>query len=260
VPGASRRCSICLHAKGDDIDVALVQRVPYREIERRYGVSKPALSRHLNEHVAPKVRRLRQGPATSSVFDVVRIERTRGTSYSEIAERIVELVNGPHLLIVVPISKVWYGVEVRDELEIKPALAVDATGTGRPVIDELKRRGLDPEAVQLTAGTTATRSNGYYNVPKRDLITQLIVAFQNGWVQIAQGVDHADQLKHELLNYRWKVKLNTGNETLEAWRERDHDDIVLGLAMAVQAGVRPRSGWRGKPLVGVFDWQGRRIG
>ena len=191
---------------------------------------------------------LRRGPAISSVFDVVRIERTRGTSYSEIADRVVELVNGPHLLTI------------QNETKIKPALAVDATGTGRPVIDELRRRGLDPEAIQLTAGTTATRSNGYYNVPKRDLITQLIVAFQNGWVRIAEGVDHAEQLKHELLNYRWKVKLDTGNETLEAWRERDHDDIVLGLAMGVQAGVRPRSAWRDRALTGFFDGQGRRIG
>lgn len=39
------------------------------------------------------------------------------------------------------------------------------------------------------------------------LITHLIVAFQNDWVRIAEGVDHAEQLKHELLNYRWKVKL-----------------------------------------------------
>jgi hypothetical protein len=190
---------------------------------------------------------LRRGPAISSVFDVVRIERTRGTSYSEIAERVVELVNGPHLLTV------------RSEMRIKPALAVDPTGTGRPVVDELRKRGLNPEAIQLTAGTTAAHSNGYYNVPKRDLTTQLIVAFQNGWVRIAEGVDHAEQLKHELLNYRWKVKLDTGNETLEAWRERDHDDIVLGLAMAVQAGVRPRSAWRDRTLVGFFDGQGCRV-
>ncbi len=60
LPAASRRCSVCLHPKGGDVDVALVRRVPYREIERRYGVSKPALSRHLNEHVAPRVRKLRE--------------------------------------------------------------------------------------------------------------------------------------------------------------------------------------------------------
>lgn len=60
MPAATSRCSICLHPKGGDIDVALVRRVPYREIERCYGVSKPALSRHLNEHVAPKVRKLRE--------------------------------------------------------------------------------------------------------------------------------------------------------------------------------------------------------
>ena len=70
----------------------------------------------------------------------------------------------------------------------------------------------------------------------------------------------ADQLKHKLLNFRWKAKLSTGNETLEGWRKRDHNDIVLGLGMPLQAGVRLRYVRRGKSLVGRFDGQGRRVG
>ena len=44
---------------------------------------------------------------------------------------------------------------------------------------------------------------------------------------------------------RVKVTL-AGNETFEAWRERDHDDLVLAVALALYVGnVQPVwfSGW-----------------
>ena len=42
----------------------------------------------------------------------------------------------------------------------------------------------------------------------------------------------AEVLTKELLTF--KVKITTaGNETFEAWRERDHDDLVLALAVAL---------------------------
>jgi hypothetical protein len=45
--------------------------------------------------------------------------------------------------------------------------------------------------------------------------------------------------------FRAKVTL-AGNETFEAWREHDHDDLVLEVALALYAGnVQPFyfSGW-----------------
>ena len=70
----------------------------------------------------------------------------------------------------------------------------------------------------------------------------------------------ADQLKHKLLISVGKPSSARGNETLEGWRKRDHNDIVLGLGMPLQAGVRLRYVRRGKSLVGRFDGQGRRVG
>jgi hypothetical protein len=35
----------------------------------------------------------------------------------------------------------------------------------------------------------------------------------------------------------FKIKMTAaGNETLESWRERDHDDLVLAVALAAWAG------------------------
>ena len=37
-----------------------------------------------------------------------------------------------------------------------------------------------------------------------------------------------------------KVKALTGNETFESWRERDHDDLVLAVALAIWFGDKGR--------------------
>jgi DNA-binding transcriptional ArsR family regulator len=52
----SRVCTICSHPARENIDSAIVHRVPYRDISRRFGVSDKALSRHLHEHLAEYVR------------------------------------------------------------------------------------------------------------------------------------------------------------------------------------------------------------
>lgn len=46
-----RSCTVCTHDEGHAVNVALVQREPYRAIARQYGVSKDALQRHAAEHL-----------------------------------------------------------------------------------------------------------------------------------------------------------------------------------------------------------------
>jgi hypothetical protein len=43
---------------------------------------------------------------------------------------------------------------------------------------------------------------------------------------------------HELLSYRRHTDPRTGNETMEAWRTRDHDDLVFCLSMVCWWGER----------------------
>jgi len=47
----------------------------------------------------------------------------------------------------------------------------------------------------------------------------------------------ASVLVKELENFRVKITVNA-NETFESWRERDHDDLVLAVAMATWLGER----------------------
>lgn len=130
----------------------------------------------------------------------------------------------------------------------KPFLAVDATGVGRPVLDMLKKAKLNPTGIYIHGGDSVTMDKGMYRVPKRELCTLLQVFFQERRLQIAEGIPEADVLVKELLNF--KVKISTsGHDSYEAWREGDHDDLVLATSMALWLAERKFPATRGRARV-----------
>ncbi len=74
--------------------------------------------------------------------------------------------------------------------------------------------------------------------PKRDLVAKVQSLLQTGALKIAETLALADVLTSELLAFRAKIS-RAGRDTYEAWRESDHDDLVLALALAC---------WYKKPL------------
>jgi hypothetical protein len=109
-------------------------------------------------------------------------------------------------------------------------LAIDQTGVGNGVIEIFG--GINPVGVTFTSGKAAQQTGPTsWNVPKRDLVARVVVAVQNGVLRIAKTLPHADLLIRELLNFRAKISL-AGNDSYEAWRERDHDDLVFAVALA----------------------------
>ncbi len=118
------------------------------------------------------------------------------------------------------------------------ALAPDYTGCGRPVIDMLYAARLNAvlRPVTLTAGLAVTMTeDGGYHVPKRTLCAVLQLLLQSRRLRIAASLPEAATLTRELTTF--KVKITTaGNETYEAWRENDKDDLVLALGFAVFLG------------------------
>jgi hypothetical protein len=168
-------------------------------------------------------------------YHVRHLERPAlGTSYVDVVERILELLKS-----------------LGDE-EI--ALAVDTTGVGRPVADMLKARlneWLESEAdkstyinaawITITSADSVTKvgeAGGGLRVPKRDLASAPLVLMQNGQLKIAEGLQLAPVLKRELLSFKVKINIATGHDSYEAWREGDHDDLVLAVAMACWVGER----------------------
>lgn len=172
-----------------------------------------------------------------SVYDLVYLKRPKlGTPYDVIARRVADLIC---------------------ELEPQGAfgelgqvtLSVDGTGVGRGVVDmldtEFKRRGapsksvpkVDFRRVSVTGSQTQLkkpqRSNGYWSVPKKDLVFPAVAAFQQKRVRIPAGIKDRDALVNELQNYRRTTNIATGTMSFEPWRESDHDDLLFATCLAL---------------------------
>jgi phage FluMu gp28-like protein len=141
-------------------------------------------------------------------------ERWRGVSYPEQVERLRTLKATPPLT--------------------QATLIVDATGVGRAVLDMLQAARLYPHAVTIHGGETVTRVHqAEQRVPKRDLVATVAVALQQGRLKVAAELPHAAVLTAELQTFKMTIDPKTAHDSYAAWREADHDDLVLGLAVAL---------------------------
>ena len=131
--------------------------------------------------------------------------------------------------------------------DFTPQLVVDATGVGRPVVDLL--RDAQPRATIvgaiITGGNAAAHdaTTGYWGVPKRDLASTLAVLLQSARLNVAPALPDAAVLQQELLNFKVKITA-AAHDTYGAWREGQHDDLVLATALATWWSERDRWLWR----------------
>ena len=130
----------------------------------------------------------------------------------------------------------------RPEFGEPPHLAIDATGVGRAVVDMFVKARLFAlvHPIVIHGGAEVRRESGWFYVPKRDLVGVVVALLESEQLTFARGLALADTARDELLNFRAKINVATGAETFEAWRERDHDDIVLAIACACWLGSNLR--------------------
>jgi hypothetical protein len=130
-----------------------------------------------------------------------------------------------------------------EKLPAKPILVIDGTGAGRSVIQMFRKARL-PVArfapVNITGGFKETCEGGWWNAPKRALVSAVQACLQSGRLKISTQLKEARTLTRELQRFRVKININTGNESFEAWREKDHDDLVLATALALWFAERKR--------------------
>ncbi len=166
------------------------------------------------------------------VYEVRHLERHRNKSYPDLVDRLKTIVS-------------------RLPGQIAPLIAVDATGVGRPVVDMIEEANLrgDIYAVTITGGDATTLEKRDCRVPKRDLVSTVAVLLQTDRLRIARDLKEAPILERELRAFRAKISVS-GNDSYEAWRERDHDDLVLAVSLAVwlrEKGEDPWSRWFREP-------------
>jgi hypothetical protein len=83
----------------------------------------------------------------------------------------------------------------------------------------------------VTGGLGESQADGYFRVPKRDLIVGLQVMMQAGDLQVAKGLPFGSTLLKEMAEMRVRVS-GAGGEEFGAWREGAHDDLVFAVALA----------------------------
>lgn len=117
-----------------------------------------------------------------------------------------------------------------------PLFALDFTGCGRPVWDMFRAARIAATGIAITGGNEVIQAAALeWHVPKRDLVSVVQVLLQDRRLQWPASLPEGETLARELQTFRVKISL-AGNDTFEAWRERDHDDCVLAVALACWAG------------------------
>jgi hypothetical protein len=135
-----------------------------------------------------------------------------GTPYTEIVPAVATLVQSGPLA--------------------ESPVVVDQTGVGRAVVDMLRRAIGWVVPVTITGGHAVTMSEDRsFHVPKKDLVTCLQVVMQSRRLRIARGLHEAAILVRELQQFQVKITA-AANETFGVWREGQHDDLVLAVALA----------------------------
>jgi hypothetical protein len=173
---------------------------------------------HLPPGYVPTYRRPQ--PSKENRYAVRHLERFElGTSYPDIVQRVVELFAEPTLA--------------------HQTLVVDQTGVGRAVVDLLVKAR--PKAtirpITITAGNADIPDGAGWHVPKKELVGVLQVLMQTRRLQVASRLRLARVLLKEFETFRVKITASA-NETFGSWRERDHDDLVLAVALAAWVGER----------------------
>jgi hypothetical protein len=120
---------------------------------------------------------------------------------------------------------------------LDPVLIVDETGCGAAVCDLFEQaevRGTLRRA-WITAGHAVKRdeASARWNVPKKALVSILQSLMQRNKLAVANLPERAVLMK-ELLNFKVKISA-AANELFAAWREGEHDDLVLATALACWA-------------------------
>jgi hypothetical protein len=159
-------------------------------------------------------------------YGVRHLERfTLGTPFTEIGTRLYAMFSDPRLA--------------------HSTLAVDQTGVGKPVVNLLRRAHLKASIrpVTITAGNHAhINEDGGWSVPKKELVSTLQVLLQSRRIKVAPSLPESQTLLQELRSFRVKATLSP-NDTLEAWREGPHDDLVLAVAIAAWQSERLKEFW-----------------
>ena len=167
-----------------------------------------------------------QNQPVLDVYKIRHLERfPLKTPYPAIAERLTRMMEEPRL-------------------RVEGRIIMDTTGVGEPVADLLRANGLRPVSIKITGSQEVVKkSDRLYHVPKRDIVSSLLVMVQSGRLKMSKmhhdrygnrvEWEEVKQFTSELENFNYKINRETGRDTYEAAKEIIHDDLVTAVALAM---------------------------
>jgi hypothetical protein len=101
------------------------------------------------------------------------------------------------------------------------------------VVEMVERAGIGCALapVTITSGDEVTELDGWWKVPKRELVTNLQVMLEERKLRVAGGMAEAATLVRELWEMRVKIT-PSGREQYAARGRGEHDDLVMAVALA----------------------------
>ena len=143
----------------------------------------------------------------------------------------------PYTVIVADVATVMDDVRIH---RYGGQLVVDCGGVGMAVLDELRAAGvMAVTGVVLTGGSAITQSSSdarVVNLPKKELVTPLVAAYQAGRLRVGRSVPQ--EFDQELRAFGYKLNKDTAHVSYESLSQQVHDDQVVAVALAYWWGER----------------------
>lgn len=163
------------------------------------------------------------GPATGSrrfdtiaripIMSIVHLDRWQQLPYRDSLEKIRRVLAHPSLVL--------------DDIE----LIMDESGVGKPVVELAWDIGLRPTGITITGGEVSrVAEDGRLLVPRKELLSAVVLAYEQDQVKIPKELPLRAELEKELLNLQVRVR-RSNRESIDSVSE--HDDIAMALSLAV---------------------------
>lgn len=122
-----RQCSVCVHTDRQEIETALIAETPYREITRRFSVSKDALSRHKADHLPAKIIQAADAAEQLGASNLLARLRTINAETADVLKAAKETAD--HELRLKAIARAEKQIELEGRLigELQDNQAVNVT-------------------------------------------------------------------------------------------------------------------------------------
>ena len=127
----------------------------------------------------------------------------------------------------------------RDEIKAAESfrgvdVILNVTGAGRAIVGLFEGAGIKPHTVTIR-GTEVVVEGNDLHIPKLELVSNLKMLYQSEKLKMASELDLTDTLVKELQAFRLRPSPVNPNDP-EAWRERQHDDLIFAVAVAAWRG------------------------